>query len=50
MDNKGYEGMGMTRDRKGWENIERNEKVWDILKKTRMNEKGGKLERWEGKV
>ena len=47
---KGSEGMRMTRNRKGWENIERNGKGWEILEKTGMNEKGGKPEGWERKV
>ena len=46
-DGKGSEGMGMQRI--GWVNIERNGKGWKILEETAMNEKGGKLEGWEGK-
>ena len=32
--------MGMKRDRKGWENIERNGKGSETLKETAMNEMG----------
>ena len=42
--------MGMTRDRKGWGNIERNGKGSETLKETAMNEKGGMPEGWERKV
>ena len=42
--------MGMTRDRKGWENIDRNRKGSETSEETAMNEKGGKPEGWEGKV
>ena len=44
--------MGMIRDRKGWENIDRNgnwEGMGNIGENTGMNEKGGKPEGWEGK-
>ena len=51
-DNKGWEGMNISilRNRKGYENIKKNGKGWEILEDTGMNEKGGKpegLERME---
>ena len=49
-DDKGSEGMGMTKDRKEWENIGMNGNGWEILQETGMNEKAGKPGGWEGKV
>ena len=44
-ENKGSEGMGMTRDRKEWENIERNGKGW--VSEGIGKYKKGMVMRWE---